>query len=292
MNTEAISDEYADLDAWPTGRILEELLRSNARAVKAVQAVLPQLERAAELLRGRLENGGRLIYAGAGTSGRLALQDAAELPPTFGFSDTVVLMAGGSDAGTRALEGAEDDAAAARRAVGEAGVGPNDALIGLAASGNTPYTVAAVSRARELGAATIGVANNPGSRLLAAAEVPLLLDTGPEVLAGSTRLAAGTAQKIVLNALSTTVLVQLGGAWSNLMVGMQTSNEKLRGRATGIVAAATGLDAAAAAAALEASGADMRVAIVSVKAGVSAAEARRALDSAGNSVRRALGLLG
>ena len=198
MNTETVSEQYRDLDAWPEGEILAALLEGSRGAVEAVQEALPQLEVAARLLRGRLEQGGRIIYVGAGTSGRLALQDAAELPPTFGFERTVVLLAGGVEAGARAREGAEDDAAAAVREIDEAAVEARDAVIGIAASGNTPYTVAAVERARELGALTIGIANNPGSRLLAAAEVPLLLATGPEVLAGSTRLAAGTAQKIVL----------------------------------------------------------------------------------------------
>lgn len=288
MDTERISSEYQDLDAWSAAEILSALVDSNRRAVEAVAAAQPALEAAAMLLRERLERGGRLVYVGAGTSGRLALQDAAELPPTFGFANTVVLLAGGHEAGSTAREGAEDEGEVAVAEIQAASVGADDAVIGLAASGNTPYTVAAISEARRLGAATIGIANNAGTALLAAAEVPVLLATGPEVLAGSTRLAAGTAQKIALNALSTTVLVQLGGAYLNLMVGMQASNSKLRGRAAGIVAAATGLDEAAAARALETAGGDMRVAIVSVKGGVDELVARRELAANGNSVRRAL----
>lgn len=288
MDTERSSSEYRELDTWSAAEILAALVDSNRRAAEAVAAAQPALEAAAALLKSCLERGGRLVYVGAGTSGRLALQDAAELPPTFGFSNTLVLLAGGQEAGSTAREGAEDEAETALAEVQAAGIGADDAVIGLAASGNTPYTVAAVTEARRLGAATIGIANNPGAALLEVAEVPVLLATGPEVLAGSTRLAAGTAQKIALNALSTTVLVQLGGAYLNLMVGMQASNSKLRQRAAGIVAAATGLDVAAAADALEAAGGDMRVAIVSVNAGVAAEEARSALEAHGNSVRRAL----
>lgn len=288
MDTEQISTENAQLDTLPTGSILQRLVDSNRLAVEAVAAALPQLEAAADLIRPRLERGGRLVYIGAGTSGRLAVQDAAELKPTFGFTRTLVLMAGGEAAGSQALEGAEDDSGAAAREVAEAGIGPDDAVIGIAASGRTPYTVAGLRVARERGAATVGIANNPGTLLLEAAEVPVLIQTGAEVLAGSTRLAAGTAQKIVLNSLSTTVLVQLGGAYSNLMVGMQPTNAKLRERAVVIVAHAGDATAEQAAAVLEQAGWDMRTAIVMLRAGVSRAEAAAALAAAGNRVRQAL----
>ncbi len=288
MDTEQISTENAQLDTLPTGSILQRLVDSNRLAVEAVAAALPQLEAAADLIRPRLERGGRLVYIGAGTSGRLAVQDAAELKPTFGFTRTLVLMAGGEAAGSQALEGAEDDSGAAAREVAEAGIGPDDAVIGVAASGRTPYTVAGLRVARERGAATVGIANNPGTLLLEAAEVPVLIQTGAEVLAGSTRLAAGTAQKIVLNSLSTTVLVQLGGAYSNLMVGMQPTNAKLRERAVVIVAHAGDATAEQAAAVLEQAGWDMRTAIVMLRAGVSRTEAEAALGAAGNRVRQAL----
>lgn len=290
MSTELISSDYAGLDGWSTREILAALTDSNVRAAQATAAALPALEAAADLLRPRLAAGGRLVYAGAGTSGRLALQDAAELPPTFGFSRTLVLMAGGAEAGAAALEGAEDDDGAAVTAVREAGIGPQDALIGIAASGRTPFTVAAVREARERGAATIGLANNPGTPLLDAAEVPVLVETGPEVLAGSTRLAAGTAQKIVLNALSTTVLVQLGGAFGNLMVGMKPSNAKLRERAQLIVAEATGSPLSTVLPALEAADWDIRTAIVMLLAGTEAVRARELLVVAGGVVREALSL--
>jgi N-acetylmuramic acid 6-phosphate etherase len=287
-STEARHPATADLDAWPSGRILEALIDGQAGAIEAVRAALPALREAAHGIEARLAGGGRLLYAGAGTSGRLALQDAAELPPTFGFRRAEVLLAGGHEAGGRAREGAEDDVEAARRAVDGAGVGPDDALVGLAASGGTPYTLAAVRRARERGAFTVGVANNPGAPLLEAADVGVLLATGPEVLTGSTRLAAGTAQKAVLNALSTTVLVRLGGAYGNLMVGMTPANEKLRARARRIVQEATGAAEAEAAAALAACEDRVRDAIVVVLAGVTPDEARGRLRVAGERVREAL----
>lgn len=288
MDTEHATGEFRNLDALTPGRILAKLIDGNQRAVRAVEAAQPQLEQAAELMIDRLGGGGRLVYLGAGTSGRLAVQDAAELLPTFSFDRTVVLMAGGAEAGSRALEGAEDDDGAAINEVSAAGVGPADVVIGVAASGRTPYTVAGVRHARELGAATIGIANNAGTPLLAVAEVAVLLETGPEVLAGSTRLAAGTAQKIALNSLSTTALIKLGGAYGNLMVGMQPTNEKLRRRAVSIVASGADVSTERAAAALEVAGWDMRAAIVMLLAECSADEALLALQAAGNSVRQAL----
>jgi N-acetylmuramic acid 6-phosphate etherase len=292
VNTETISQEYADLDTWPAERMLQAIISSSQRSVDAVAAALPELTRAAELIGQRLGSGGRLIYIGAGTSGRLALQDAAELPPTFGFDRTLVLLAGGSFAGSQAREGAEDHEEAARQEISAADVNEHDAVIGIAASGRTPYTIAGIRAARERGALTVGLANNAGSALLLAAEVPVLLETGPEVLAGSTRLAAGTAQKIALGALSTTALVSLGGAYGNLMVGMNPGNEKLRQRAAVIVAEATGLDEGEAAGQLEAAGWDIKTAIVMLKAQVDAARARELLAGSGGRVRQAIAAAG
>lgn len=289
MSTERSHPDTRDLDAWSLRRSLAALVDGQENAIEAVRAALPDLERAAAGLEARLAKGGRLAYAGAGTSGRLALQDAAELPPTFGFDRTVVLLAGGAEAGRTAREGAEDDEASARAEVDAADLAEADALIGLAASGATPYTRAAVRRARERGAFTVGIANNPGAPLLVEAEVPVLLDTGPEVLTGSTRLAAGTAQKAALNALSTAVLVRLGGAYGNLMVAMRPTNAKLRRRALALVREATGAEAGPAAEALKACGGEVRPAIVALLAGVGPAEARRRLEAAGGRVREALG---
>jgi N-acetylmuramic acid 6-phosphate etherase len=285
VSTEGIDPRYAGLDTWDAAKIIEAVTEANARAIAAVQRALPELTRAAEGIEARLAAGGRLVYAGAGTSGRLAVLDAAELSPTFGYDDTVVLMAGGESALTRSKEGAEDDVDAAEAEVEVAGVSSRDAVVGVAASGRTPYTVAAIRKARALGAFTVGIANNPGTPLLDAADVGVLLDTGPEVLAGSTRLAAGTAQKAALNALSTTVMVRLGGAYGNLMVSMRPLNAKLVNRAAGIVARATGLEHEEAAALLEASGRHIGVAIVMGLASVDAEQARAALERAGGRVR-------
>ena len=288
MNTEKVLDAFDQLDIWPVERSLFAIIAASAQAVGAVKAALPQLARAADGVELKLAAGGRLLYLGAGTSGRLALQDAAELLPTFGFDRALVLMAGGEEAGTTAREDDEDDEEEARAAIEKAGVTESDIAIGLSASGRTPYTVAGVTEARCRGALTVGIANNPGSALLAAAEVPVFLDTGPEVLAGSTRLAAGTAQKVALNALSTAVLVRLGGAYGNFMVGMQPINDKLRRRATAIVASATGSSEDAARAALKATDWGIREAIVALETDLELERVRALLARSGNRVREAL----
>lgn len=288
MITESIHEAYRDLDAWPAAQILAAVNDANRRAIDAVAAALPDLERAAVGIEERLGAGGRLFYAGAGTSGRVAVQDAAELPPTFGFDRARVLLAGGQAAQDRAEEGAEDDVVAAAAAVDEAGVGPRDALVGIAASGVTPYTVAAVRRAKERGAFTVGIANNPDTPLLTVGVVGILLATGPEVLAGSTRLAAGTAQKAALNALSTAVLVRLGGAYGNLMVGMRPVNAKLEKRAAAIVAEAAEVSLDTAAEVLARAEDDLRTAIVMARTGVDAERAREAVRQHGGRVRDAL----
>lgn len=290
-NTETVYEPYGELDTWTLNESLTNIVESNRRALKAVAAALPALERSAKGVERALKGGGRLVYIGAGTSGRLALQDAAELLPTFGFDRTVVLLAGGEGAGAVAAEGAEDDAAAAERAVDEAGIGADDAVVGLAASGRTPYTVAGVRRARERGAFTVGIANNGDTPLLEVAECEVCLNTGPEVLAGSTRLAAGTAQKVVLNALSTAVLVRLGGAYRNLMVGMQPSNAKLRARAVSIVSGATHRSEEEAEATLEAADWKIRESIVMLQMGSSFDQAAARLEEHGGSVRDVLSLL-
>jgi N-acetylmuramic acid 6-phosphate etherase len=290
--TETSVERYSELDLWPIVRTVEELVDANRRAIEAVAAARQQLVEAAEAIAERVADGGRLVYAGSGTSGRLALQDAAELSPTFGFDRTVVLLAGGELAGAKAQEGAEDDVEAAASEVAAAEVGPRDALIAIAASGRTPYTVAALERAGERGALTVGIANNRGTPLLAAARFPVCLETGPEVLAGSTRLAAGTAQKVALNTLSTAVLVRLGGAYSNLMVGMAQSNDKLRRRAVAIVDQATGAGEERSRAALQGAGGSIRVAIVCLRTGVEREKALELLAAHQNRVRDVLEAVG
>ena len=287
MSTEAKSPRYRGLDTWPPREVLEALLERQFVALAAVKESLAEIERAALLAAERLAAGGRLAYAGAGTSGRLAVLDAVELPPTFGFPEDrlLLLLAGGERALTRAVEEAEDDEAAGRAA--GSGLGREDVLVAVAASGRTPYTLAAARAARAAGALTVGVANNPGAPLLEAVEVPVLLDTGPEVIAGSTRLAAGTAQKAALNLFSTLTMVRLGRVYDNLMVGLRPTNAKLRRRAAEIIAEIAGVGTEEAARALELAGYDPPLAVL-LASGLGLEEARRKLEEAGGSLRKAL----
>jgi N-acetylmuramic acid 6-phosphate etherase len=238
-----------------------------------------------------LGRGGRLLYVGAGTSGRIAALDAAECPPTFGTNPEMVqaVLAGGPKAMADAVEGAEDDAAAGAREIDVRGVSPADVVIGIAASGETPFTIAAVRRARERGAWTAGVACNAGSSLEAACDLAIIPVVGPEVVGGSTRLKAGTAQKLVLNMLSTLVMVRLGKVYGNLMVDLRATNAKLRRRAARIVAAAADAAEDQADAALGRAGGRVPVAIVMLRLGLDARAANDRLDRAGGSLRRALG---
>jgi N-acetylmuramic acid 6-phosphate etherase len=228
-----------------------------------VHAARPALEQAALAIEERLRAGGRLVYAGAGTSGRLAVQDGVELTPTYNWPSErlVFLVAGGMGALMRSVEGAEDNIEAAREEVAAADVGPNDVLIAVAASGRTPYAVAALEAARVRGALTIAIANNPGTPLLAAADHPIVADTGAEIVAGSTRMKAGTAQKAALNMLSTAIMLRCGLVHRGLMVNMRISNEKLAQRARRMVATLAGIDEARAADALELAGNDLRRAV-------------------------------
>jgi N-acetylmuramic acid 6-phosphate etherase len=237
----------------------------------------------------RLEAGGRLIYMGAGTSGRIGAQDGAELPPTFNwpYERAITLMAGGPGALLRAVENAEDSTAAGPESLDGIGLTANDVVIGLAASGSTPYVVAGLDHARRKGALTIGIINNPGGKVGAAAEIEILLDTGPEFLAGSTRLKAGTAQKIALNAISTAVMIKLGYVYGGLMVEMRPTNAKLRERAVRIVAELAGTDIDTARATLTEAGL-IKIAVVMLKKRISRADAEAALAAVGGNVRKAL----
>ncbi len=286
--TETVAEKYQGLDSWPLKESLKAIIDSNQNAVKEVENALIELEKAAQGIAEKLQKGGRLVYLGAGTSGRLAMQDAVELAPTFGFDDYLVLMAGGDDATGKAQEEAEDDDETAIKRIEKANISNYDAVIGLAASGNTPYTVAGIKRARELGAFTVGISNNPNTNILKEAEVGIFLDTGPEVLAGSTRLAAGTSQKIALNALSTAVLVKIGGAYDNLMVGMRAKNNKLHNRAIAMLQKATGASKDDARIVLEQSQFNIREAIIMQKTKLSYQEAFKLLKNHNNRVRDAL----
>src|SRR5262245_31907622 len=272
--------------------------RSSLEIVRIIQeqdrlvaeAVAREEERIAQAIDGiaeRLAGGGRLFYAGAGTSGRIAKLDAAELPPTFGIESSLVqvLMAGGERAFLAAAEGAEDDEEAAVEAV-NGNVTAADALVGIAASGTTPYTVAAVRRAKELGAFTVGVTSAPGSPLARDVDIAIVVETGPEVILGSSRMKSGTAQKLILNTISTGVMIRLGRVYSNLMIEMPVTNEKLRRRGVRMVELAAGVSGATAEEALREAGGDVKLAAVMAKKSVSAEEARRRLD--GRTLREVL----
>ena len=282
LATEAVRPDLHDLDARPIGEVVALLVGAEGEAHSAVVAALPRITAAAEAIAARLERGGRLIYAGAGTPGRLGVLDAAECGPTFSTDIVRAVIAGGPAALTEAIDGAED----AFDPADLADLTAADALVGITASGRTPYVVGALKHARAAGALTVAIVNNSGSE--AAADVVIELLTGPEVLAGSTRLTAGTSQKVVLNALSTSVMIALGKAHGPRMVDVRATNAKLRRRAVRIVRDVAGVDEEAATAALAAAGGHAKTAIVALLAGVDAAEAAVRLDRAQGRVREAL----
>jgi N-acetylmuramic acid 6-phosphate etherase len=264
MATEDVNPRFTELDAWPLGTAIEAMWEGQMAAMAAVRPALPVITQAAEAAAQALGDTGRLVYVGAGTSGRVAVQDGAELTPTFDWpvERTVFLMAGGDRAFISSVEGAEDDAEMARRETMALSLGSSDVVIGVAASGTTPYTVAAVAAAGESGALTIGIANNAGAPLLAAARFPILVETGSEVIAGSTRMKAGTAQKVVLNLISTAIMLRFGKVYRGLMVNMRASNEKLQKRAVRMVARLAGCDSRKASDAFGRSDGDIRLAIL------------------------------
>jgi N-acetylmuramic acid 6-phosphate etherase len=277
-------DLRSDLD------VLDLLANGQAAAARSVSAALPALASAATLAAKCIGDGGRLIYAAAGSSGLMALADALELPGTYGIerAQVIVLLAGGMEALNDMRGGPEDDADAARLAVEKLMPDASDCLIALTASGNTPFPVAAAEAAARAGARTIGIANNPDAKLFEAVEVRVLLPTPPEVIAGSTRMGAGTAQKIALNMLSTLMAIRLGHVHDGYMVNVVADNDKLRGRAQGIVASVAGVDAAAASAALEASSGAVKPAILLASGADSLATAKALLTRHGGSVRQSL----
>jgi N-acetylmuramic acid 6-phosphate etherase len=279
------------LDIWDDQQVLAALLAGQERAIAAVRAGLPAIGAAAAVLSRRLEAGGRLIYAGAGTSIRIAVQDGSELPATFGMAEDRILylVAGGREAMFDTLASAEDDAAAGERDALICNAA--DTLIAVAASGSTPYTLAAARRARALGTFVIAVVNNAGSQLGAAADLEILLDSGPEVIAGSTRMGAGTAQKAALNLLSTLTHIRLGAVHDGYMVNVQADNSKLRLRARDIVIAITGADQATATNALAATDGHVKEAILICSGATSYAAARDLLAAAHGKLRLALASL-
>jgi N-acetylmuramic acid 6-phosphate etherase len=281
--TEAHDPAVADLDLRSTAELVRLMNEQDAGVAAAVAQAEEHITRAIDAIAERLEAGGRLVYVGAGTSGRLALVDAAECESTFGIPrDRVVgLIAGGAAAAATAQEEAEDDRGAGIAAIRELEVGADDAVVGLSASGRTPYAVGALSEARESGAVTVALVSVEDHEIVAL--------VGPEVIAGSTRLKAGTAQKLVLNMISTIAMVRLGKTYGNLMVDVVATNEKLRARVRRIVTLASGASAERVEAALDEADGDAKVAIVSLVAGVDAVTSRERLRAAGGNVRKALG---
>ena len=289
-NTETPDRRFETLDRWPAAAIVEGAVGVQVEALRAITPATEALAAAIEAMAAALAGGGRMVYCGAGSSGLIAQLDAIELPGTFGIPlDRVpVILAGGAAALQEIPSGAEDDRAAAIAAVDLLGVGAGDGFVAIAASGGTPFTVAGLEHARARGAVTVGIACVAGAPLLRAADHPVLIETPSEILAGSTRMGAGTAQKCALNILSTGVAVRLGHAYAGLMVNMRPENLKLRGRAIAIVAKAADVDQAKAEAALRASDWSIKTAIVACAAKLDAAGARARLERTGGHIRAAL----
>jgi N-acetylmuramic acid 6-phosphate etherase len=289
VDTERVSPRYRDIDLWDSADILEALIEGQFVAVAAVRAARPALERAARAIEARLKRGGRLVYAGAGTSGRLAVQDGAELMPTFSWPDDrlLLLIAGGEEALLRAVEGAEDQVEHAAQLVRSHGIGSADAVIAVAASGSTPFTLSCLREARRRGALTVGIANNADTPLLDGADCPILLATGSEPIAGSTRMKAGTAQRIALNLLSSLIMIRLGRVYGGLMVDVQAANDKLARRSQSMLRHLTGRSSEEICTALEAADGSVKLAALLLK-GCDLAEAKAALERAGGQLRVAL----
>ncbi|WP_219819362.1 N-acetylmuramic acid 6-phosphate etherase [Pseudoclavibacter sp. AY1F1] len=292
LSTEARNPRTEDLDTLGTEQILRLMNDEDATVAGAVRSALPTIARAADRIAEARRAGGRLIYLGAGTSGRIGLLDAVECPPTFGTppEDVLGVMAGGNQAFVRAVEGAEDDPELAARELDAVGLRANDVVVGLAASGRTPYVIGGLRAARERGAATISIACNANAPISAEADIAIEVVTGPEVLTGSTRLKAGTAQKLVCNMLTTASMVRGGKAYSNLMVDVRPSNAKLVDRAQRIVAEATGAARPDADAALASAGDHAKTAVVMLLADCDAEQAAALLREAHGNVRLAVEL--
>lgn len=290
LKTETPSAQHAGLDQYPGVALVDAFIDDQLQAVQAVQAASAQIAKAVEAAVPRIAAGGRLIYAGAGTSGRLGVLDSVELYPTFSWprERAIGLIAGGRQAMFESVEGAEDSREQGAADMLANAVGANDVVLLLAASGTTPYALGALRAAREAGALTIGFANNHDAPLVAQAAIGVTLDTGPEVISGSTRLKAGTSQKIALNAFSSALMVRLHKVYGNLMVDVQASNAKLVQRAVRMTMQASGVDEVAARAALERCDYQVKVAIVMLVRGLDAAEAQQRLARVEGSVRAAL----
>lgn len=288
--TEQVHPRTGELDQMRSYAIVQIMNEEDRRVSEAVKPLLPDISRVIDRIAESIRCGGRLFYIGAGTSGRLGVLDASECPPTFGTEPDLVqgIIAGGDHALRFSVEGAEDSAEAGRQDLIQRSFSRSDFLVGLAASGNTPYVRGALEYARKLGAHTVAITCNPGSPIGRLVDIPLEVDTGPEIIMGSTRLKAGTAQKMILNMLSTGVMIRLGKTYRNLMVDLRPSNEKLRQRARRIVEMATGCSPQDVERAWYASGGETKTAIVMLLTGCDACEARHRLDQADGRVRDAL----
>lgn len=289
MHTEQISPRYIELDSWPTAEMIGAMYEGQLAAAAAVGGALDAISGAVEDAVPALQQGGRIVYVGAGTSGRIGVQDGTELPPTYNWpaGRLVFAMAGGLDALVRSTEGAEDNEDAGAQSMAEANVGTSDVVIGIAASGTTPFTIGALRAAKAAGAVTIAIANNPGAPLFEVAHHRILADTGTEVVAGSTRMKAGTAQKIVLNLFSTAVMVKMGRIYRGLMVDMRARNAKLLRRAEAIVGEILGCPREQAAHYLDQANGDVKTAIL-VGLGIDRNEATLLLQRHGGNLRTAI----
>ncbi|MFF3845889.1 N-acetylmuramic acid 6-phosphate etherase [Streptomyces sp. NPDC002328] len=294
LTTEAFRPELAEIDRLPTLDIARLMNGEDVTVPAAVAARLPEIAAAVDAVAERMARGGRLVYAGAGTAGRLGVLDASECPPTFDTApgQVVGLIAGGPEAMVSSVEGAEDSRELAEADLTALALTPDDTVVGVSASGRTPYALGAVEYARSRGALTVGLACNPGSALAAAAEHGIEVVVGPELLTGSTRLKAGTAQKLVLNMLSTITMIRLGKTYGNLMVDVRASNDKLRARSRRIVSLATGAADEEVDDALTATGGEVKHAILVLLAGVDGPSAARLLEESGGHLRAALAAAG
>jgi N-acetylmuramic acid 6-phosphate etherase len=293
MSTERSSPRYSSIDVWDADNIAETIVESQFAAVAAVHAVRREIATAAAAMQTRLQDRGRLIYVGAGTSGRLAVQDGAELAPTFGWPEDrlVLLVAGGKEALLRSVEGAEDDAEQGIELIGQHSVTAQDVLIGVAASGTTRFTLACLREAKRRGALTLGIANNKATPILEEADHPIFLNTGSEPIAGSTRLKAGTAQKVALNTLSTLLMILLGKVYRGLMVDVRAVNEKLVKRSEDMLMQLTGRSRDDARDALLRANGSVKVAVMLLH-GCDPESAKQLLNAADNRLGPALARVG
>lgn len=290
ISTEDRNPRTLDIDTLETLDMLRVINEEDARVPAAVATQLPQIAKAVDGIVARIQGGGRLVYIGAGTSGRLGVLDASECPPTFNTPPELVvgLIAGGDRALRHSVEHVEDQPESGARALKDLDVGEQDTVVGIAASGRTPFVIGAMEHANEVGALTIGICNTDNAHLSEIVDIPIAVVTGPEVVTGSTRLKAGTAQKLVLNMLTTGTMIRLGKTYGNLMVDLQPTNQKLKLRAIRIVAEATGLDSDAAAEALANADGEVKTAIVATILGVDAGRAHTLIEAAGGRVRDAI----